>query len=269
MGVSDIFRSALGMQPAAAPTPSAAQAPSANLPDGSQSTLEAKPIDPNAPPPGSEKETSPLADYSKLFDNIVTPDKQKLPGLNADPAKLAEVAKTLDFTRSIPPELARKALAGDVGAFAQVINEALRQGFIASTQASSHLVDRQSAAVVDHVQQRLPDQLKNFQSRENLLADNPALKNPALSPLLSVIQAQLTQQFPQASAAEIADHARKYLSQAASVINSGNSAATAAANSSAANGYGGIVEKQRQQAENFDWGEWAVPSQTSQQPFSS
>lgn len=228
------------------------------LPTGATSTLEtgAHPgsVNNNAPgsgvPPNTvQKEASPLDPYAKLYDTVNIPGQTGVPQLNADAAKIGEVAKTLDFAKTIDPALAQKALAGDVQAFIQVIDAAAKQSFIAATQATSHLVDRQTSATVQHMQKNLPGELKRFQSAETLLAGNPQLSHPAAQPLLSVIQTQLANQFPQATAAELATHAQSYL---AGLLNAVQKPAPVESNEGMSS-----LDIQRKQATNFDWTAWS------------
>jgi len=272
MSIFDIFRGTGSVQPqqdsfSQTPpgqmTPQGTTAPG-TLPNGETSALAAKPIDPSAPPPAGIPATdnSPLADFSTLWDTGASSGANQMPSLNADPAKISEAARKIDFSKAVNPQLAQKAMSGDIDAFMQVMNQVAQQTFAVATQASTHLVDRHTAAVREHMQGELPNQLRRFQATDGLLSENPKLSHPAIQPLISVIQQQFANQFPQATTAELKAHALKYLSGVMQTIGPDGLPTSGAGPS----GGSGTKRQQDLQAQNlFDWGNWAEAQ--NQTPF--
>lgn len=88
---------------------------------------------------------SPLDDFSTLFDNPNTDDKQNLPpSLSISPDKLKEHVSKLDFTADLPNET-RQALVnmGDQGKlFLELLNHVGRQAYSTAVQHSSALTDK-------------------------------------------------------------------------------------------------------------------------------
>jgi hypothetical protein len=230
-----------------------------NLPSGQTSVLAAPGGDPSAKPPGSEENKVPSLDtFKDIFQNIGAAGPGKAPLINADPAKLAQIANTLDFTRNINPDVLQKAMAGDAKAFLEVLNSVGRQSFVAGTQATSHLVDKQTSAAVDFMQKGLPNQIRSFQSRDLARTENPAFSHPAVEPFLAVIQQQLAQQHPQATALEIASKSREYFAAAVGAFQAGESGKEGASGSKSGSGNGAdpnenYLERQARESQSMDW----------------
>lgn len=261
MNIMDLFRTPSA--PAAAPASTSAGTTPAGVGPNGTSALESAPaqaqgaaaLDGKAP--GAE--APPLEAYAKLFDNVAPAGGQSFQTLNADPAKIRDVAKTIDFTAGVSPELITKALAGDVKSMLTAMNQVAQTAFANSTQASSVLVDRQSSAAVDHVRSGLSGEFKKFQLRSDLQAENPAFSNPAIQPLVDVVQAQLASQYPQATVAELKSHAVKYLSGAFAAMNpeAASALAAAGARTQEEKSFGASFQARQQAQDNFDWPEWA------------
>jgi len=269
----DIFSLFRGTQnaDAAAPAPQKVEPQkTAPLPGGESSTLETRGTASNDPPQGTpnqsatpaktEGEAFPLAGFEKMWENTNT-GKGQMPSLNADPAKISEAAKKIDFSKGIDPALLQKAVGGDVNALAEALNQAAQNAFSIATQASTHLVDKHVSAASEYMRSELPGQFKSFQAQDGLLTENPRLANPAVQPLIQVIQAQLAQQFPQATAAELRQHAQKYLSGVVSAISPEGSAPSEGNKKRPG-------KQQEAQAKNqFDWENWAKAESTDTQSW--
>lgn len=270
MALSDIFRSFLPAQQVASAHP-AQQANQAvvqgqvgsnvpgNLPTGQTSSIEqpgqgAPTLSPQNPVQTGAQTDFPLPNYDKLWENIPSAEGSR-PAINADRTKIDAVAKTVDFTKNLPQPLVQKALAGDQSAFLAILNQAMQEGFATAMQASSHLVDKQSSAVIDHMQTALPNQIRNAQSKDSLLTAHPQFASPAIQPLLSVITQQLAAQYPTATSADITAHAIKYLQSVAKVVSPGQ----VTSETSGPETFATRQQQKKQAADKFDWGEWAIP----------
>lgn len=250
-------------QPLNTGTPSSLQ--SKNAVDGSQ---DATNLQQGTPQGGEGKTESPLAEFSKLFvdDPKATPETFQL--LNADPAKISEVAGKINFTSSLNPELVKKALGGDINAFLQVINGVGQQSFATAMQASSALVDRQSSSALDHMKKTLPDQFKQLTLKSDLQAENPQFSNPAIQPILEMIQQRLARQYPEASVADLKVQAKKFFAGAVEIFAPG--AKVPVSESVDQNDENAMfvqaMRSSQKGVNDFDWDGWATGTQQKTSP---
>lgn len=218
MGIMDVFRNITGATPTgtppAGPTPAPANAngnttvPNANTPvptgDG-----------PAAIPAAGTGEKSPLENFSKLFENDpnAKPPASMVPTINADPAKLMEAAKKIDFTKAVNPEVLANAAKGDVAALTAAINEAAQAGFAQSAGTTAALV-RQALEMQakSFKEQVIPEILRDHAASQKLNDSNALFTNPAVAPVVDMVKSQLALKFPTAYPAELAKHAETYFS---------------------------------------------------------
>jgi hypothetical protein len=140
----------------------------------------------------------------------------------ADPAKMLEAARKVDFSKSIPPEILSKITAGGpdaAAAFAQALNDVSQRAYAQSSFASTKIVEAALQKFQEGMESRLPGQIKKHQVSDSLRASNPALQHPAAAPIMEAMQAQLTVKYPNATVAEIQDMASQYLTAFNSAAN--------------------------------------------------
>lgn len=179
-------------------------------------------------------ETSPLSGYQDLWapNTVKGPDGKDIitttapptltPNMNIEPSKIMEAARTLDFTKSIAPELMDKASKGDAAAFAQVMNTMAQAAYGQGVLATSGIVQQAMTIQEKNLNERvMPDILRRHTIRTTV-EGNPLSSNPAVAPLLGTIEQQLTSKYPTASPSEIKKHAETYLSGLAEEIVKGN-----------------------------------------------
>jgi len=160
----------------------------------------------------TETAKSPMAPYEKLWD---TDPQAKLPtsltpDLNIDPAKILEMAKTVDFTKSISPDLLAKTRSSNVdeaqAALLQVINQVGQLGYAQAIGANAQVTQ---AAIKKHaetlVQEHLPRMLREA-AVQNGRGENPIFSDPTFAPIVTSVEAQVTAKFPNATPAEIKEH---------------------------------------------------------------
>lgn len=177
--------------------------------------------------PKPDEDKSPLAGYAELWQTPQgTEDFSKPVTFDLDPTKLAEAAKQLDFTKAVKPELAEKALKGDAAALAEVLNSVSQSSFIQSTSMTAKLVEAALAKQAASFKASLPSIIKQHAVRESMhnSPDAEFLNHPSVQPLVSALEAQMTAAYPKASAAQITDHVKKYLTGFAAIA-SGKAAA--------------------------------------------
>ena len=213
MSVLDIFRSFAqgtgGQQP---PQPKPNPSDNTTIPgdktpksDGSVGAI----------PKAGEGDKSPLENYSKLFDTDptkVTPEPTMVPTMTMDPKKLMEAAKGLDFSKTVPPELMTRVLAGnDQQAVVDLVNHVGQVAYAQSAGASGKIVE---AALTQQAklfsEKVMPEVLRRYGASQSIAADNPIYANPAAKPVIKLIEDRLVQQNPKATPAEIAKQAQDY-----------------------------------------------------------
>jgi hypothetical protein len=170
-------------------------------------------------------EVSPMDQFKSLWEPANTPNVDTTLPANmfagADPAKMLEAARKVDFAKSVPPEVLAKITAGGpdaAAAFAQAINDVAQRSYAQSSFASTKIVEAALAKFQEGLENRLPSQVKRFQVSESLRESNPALTHPAAAPIMEALQSQLTVKYPNASVNEIRDMASQYLSQFGTVM---------------------------------------------------
>lgn len=169
---------------------------------------------PNAAPAAP---TSPLDGYKDLWQPVANANNDaNAPLFNIDAAKITEAASKANFTAGISPELAQAALKGDANALSQIINSSSQQAFAQATIASTKLIEQ---ALEKHGQ-RQAEQLPNMVKRQMVsdsLATNPLYQHEATRPLLAALEQQLAAKHPNATAAQITEHAQKFIAEFANV----------------------------------------------------
>ena len=193
----------------AVPTPTQAATPPA-----SPTPASPTPATPPATP------ASPLDSFTSLWEPVATQGVDgTLPGnmfAGADPAKMLEAARKVDFAKSVPPAVLAKITAGGpdaAAAFAQAINDVAQRSYAQSSFASTKIVEAALAKFQEGLDSRLPSQIKRHQVSESLRESNPALNHPAAAPIMEALQSQLTVKYPNATVNEIKDMASQYLTQ--------------------------------------------------------
>lgn len=218
MSIMDAFRNALGGS--AQQTPQ--QVPPGNIPPN-QPPMLAQTQEGQIPPAPTLQPNqqvtppqSPLADFSNLWEAPTTPPDPNKGAVQftIDPTKINQVASSIDFTKSIPPELMQKALAGGpeaMQALMQVINTVSQQAFAQSTMANTKVIETALAQQREKFSAEIPDLVRSQSISSTLRQENPLFKNPATAPMLTALETQLAAKFPSATPQEISNHARKYL----------------------------------------------------------
>jgi len=176
------------------------------------------PVDPNAP-----------VDDGTVFGKV-----------NGD--DLLKAASQMDFTKSVSPELqARIAAGGADGVAASMEAMALvsRQTYAQASFATTKLIEQAIAKNNAKLESKLPSALRNH-STDTLIKENPVLSHPAAAPMVAGLISQFQTKYPDASPAEIKQHAEAYFTQfAQSMLNSQQTATNPT-------------------EADTDWGKWAT-----------
>lgn len=161
-------------------------------------------------------ESTPLDQFNKLWETEDKSGEQPSPGIfgEIDPQRFMEAAGKIDFSKVITPEQLTAISAGGedaVKAFAAALNTVAQHTYAQSAYASTKIVEQAMARAKDSFLQELPQLIKHQTVKEKLRAENPIFSNPAVQPIISALEAQLTVKYPSASAGEITTMAKQYV----------------------------------------------------------
>lgn len=205
-------------QPAANAAPTATQNPTVPSSATPQSDGKGPGAFPAVPKDGDQ---APLDGFKDLWQ-IDDKDKKQLPPIAPqiamDPTKMREAAGKINFAAAIDPEVAKKAIGGDAEAFAQVMNSVAQATLVQSSAISAKVTEEALRKQAEAFQARIPDILRNHEISTGLRASSPVYENPALAPLVSMVESQMAQKYPTASPEEIKKQVESYLQQSAEVI---------------------------------------------------
>jgi len=176
----------------------------------------------NVPPADPAAPSSPLDKYNDLWNTEQTPDPNSQPfSFNADPAKLMDAAKGIDFTKILTPEVNARVLAGGADgqkAMMEAMNNMAQLSYAQSSLAASKIAETANRAAEERILARLPELMKKYSVQTNIRETNPLATDPAMAPMIEGLQLQFQRKFPNATAAEIGTHVESYLNMAADRI---------------------------------------------------
>lgn len=201
MSILDIFKGAGAKTPEAAQaaTPAASTQPASATSTTQNHTETASPLD--------------------AFKELWQPDanaKGDEPIFNVDSAKVMEAAGKANFASGLSPELVQNALKGDANAFMQAINMVGQQSFAQATIASTKLIEQALEKHGASQAEKLPGLVKRSMVSDSLQS-NPLYQHEATRPLMSALESQLAAKHPNATAAEITQHAQSFIAEFAKV----------------------------------------------------
>lgn len=172
--------------------------------------------DPNA---GKQQPEDPLAWASKMFDNDPNAEQDKgPPRFSIDGKVMDEVVSKQDFLKGIDPELQRKAMSGDADAFAQMFQQGLRNVYRSSIEHNGALTDRFVSSREEYSGTKLSGKIKG-ELTTSALSKTPNFQNPVVKKQLTEFAQRLQKQHPDAAPEEIAEAARKYVTDLANALN--------------------------------------------------
>lgn len=201
MSVFDMFRKPQAQsQPQQQPQPQGNQHVQTNPTVPNQTNTPEQ--QPSAQNPNPE---SPVDKFKDLW-NTPSHSADQNPVFTLQPEQLNQVASKLNFSQGISQEtLAKVAAGGDeaVKALGEVINIMGQNIFKNSAQFTSHITEAGYGAAQQQINKGLPTLVKQQLSTSQLFESNPALRDPAIQPVVKALHSQLTQTYPNASPTEI------------------------------------------------------------------
>lgn len=225
-GIMNMFSNLMGSgntAPAVQAGNQGGQATPGNIPPTAPNTGAASPnAAPNGALPGNQDSNpaatvTPFDQFSDLWQTApVDPNAPKNSGVfgDIDPKRFMEAAGKIDFTKVVTPDQLQAISQGgenSVKAFAEALNSVAQTTYAQSSFAATKIVEQAMARAKDSFLADLPQHIKKQTVSENLRNDNPVFSNPAVQPIISALEAQLTVKYPAASAAEITGMAKQYV----------------------------------------------------------
>lgn len=161
--------------------------------------------------------TNPLDAYSKIFEPQQNAPETP-PAFNLDPKVLGEVSGSLDFTKSVQPELLQKALTGDAQSLLQIMNQIGQQAYQSALSHSSSLTDKFVGARSAFDQKQLGTGVKRELTTQ-ALSNIPNYNHPVVKNQLNMLANQIQAANPEYSPEQIAQTAAKMMQDLAGAIN--------------------------------------------------
>lgn len=197
--------------------------------------------------------TSPLENHATLWQAPEKPPVEPTlaPTMNIDPAKIAEVAKQVNFTQNFDPAMLAKAAGGDAESLALLINQAAQNGYATALQSTGAIIrtalDAQGKRLTDTVAPALirDNAIREEVSRNIALADHPAAR-----PIVDSLTKQISAKFPAATPAEVNTHVAAYLNDFATTVVANNGGVVTTRDQLAA------ATKANPRAAETDWSTW-------------
>lgn len=150
------------------------------------------------------EQKSPLEEHAKLWEPTTVDDKNKQEQETITPEKMMEAASKVDFTKVLTPEELTKVQAGGEEAqkiLINVINKVSQAAYGQSAVVAKKLVDSAVEKEREAFLSSLPSLIKKHAVTDP--AEDPALQNPAIAPVVAAIKTQLLEKYPKADKAWI------------------------------------------------------------------
>ena len=165
----------------------------------------------------NQQTTNPLDAYAKMFDNSLKAPEAP-PSFNLDPATLDSVTGSMDFLKGINPEIVARAKGGDTEAIFEMMNASNRNAYRAAMEHGSKLTDKFVGMRDDFNGKGLSGRVREELTINAISGDGKAT-HPVVRQQLKEIATKLQRDNPDASPQQIADAAKKYVSDLNSAIN--------------------------------------------------
>lgn len=182
---------------------------------------------PEATKPTPDPLNSHLEEMAQVWKTATTADGKPITP-QADPLSqplfsfkqedVINSAKTLDFTKSVNPELLTKAVGGDVDAMRQALNETVQTAFAAMTLNTGNIMNDGFLRHGKAFDAALPTRLRNHEVATRQ-SDDPVLSHPSVAPILIGLKATIAQQQPNLTPDQIQSAAENYVKGLSTAFN--------------------------------------------------
>ena len=167
--------------------------------------------DANGNLPGTDgTQKNPLDIYAETFENARKSSDIQAPSFKLDSKVLNDVSKTMDFTKGIAPDLLEKALGGDVKALMGVMQAVGQNSYSASLEHATALTDTHLGQRAEFESARVNKGVRS-QLTNDALSSTPNYDHPVVKQELNRVANQFAAANPDASPAQIAKAAQKYM----------------------------------------------------------
>lgn len=122
-------------------------------------------------------------------------------------------ARAVDFTKAIPTDLLAKVKAGGeegMVAMLQAMNIVGQQAFASASMVAAKTTEAGIRNAGTQIENNLPSFIKRETISQTLREDNPLFASPAVAPMVEMLEVQLQAKHPNATPAQIKEHARTY-----------------------------------------------------------
>lgn len=169
-----------------------------------------------------DNKESPEDKFKDLWKNEPTdPNKQSQEPTGLTPQQMLEAAAKVDFAKVLDKDILVKITAGGeeaTQALVQALNKVSQQTYAQTVLVTDKLITAQVQKAQEDFASKVPYLVKQQRVQDDLIKDNPAFKDPAVAPVVGLIQNQLAEKFPQATADEIKQMAIEYFTGAATKL---------------------------------------------------
>jgi hypothetical protein len=183
----------------------------------------------NVPPVNNAQQggQSPLDQFNSLWQNDPNANQQAASIFGTvDPKAVMQAAQRMDFSKVVPADLQAKIAAGGPegqAASLQAMNIVAQAAYAQSSVASTQLIEQAISKAREQFAAQIPSLIKQHSVSDTLRTENPAFSNPAVAPLVSAIEQQLSRKFPNATSAELNSMAKQYFNGVADIFGTGTS----------------------------------------------
>lgn len=211
-----IFDNLMGRAQAPAPAPAPATTPAAQAPEQPPATT------PTLPAAIPTDPAALAASVANLWDTTADPAAPAPFSLGVTTEGLQQLAQSIDVTASIPAELKAAIAAGGQGALDAMIqlqNHTAQQMFARNAAVSNALVEQAVKKMQEGANEAIDRRIKSLNVADTTFANNPALKDPLVAPIVASLQQRAIQKYPQATSAEINALVNAGLAQLGNALN--------------------------------------------------
>lgn len=136
---------------------------------------------------------------------------------NMDPNSIQQQVGKMDFMGSADPAAVQKLMSGDMSAFPDVINSALRQVFSNNLQMTQGMVEHGVKTGNERISSSFDSRVRDFQLR-NQNSQNPALQHPVGKSLMKTLTSQIAKSNPTMSPEEVSQQGEKFFMEFAKMV---------------------------------------------------
>ena len=175
---------------------------------------------------------SKLDPFKDIWNTAATDSSQGQPLFSTSREALMELARKENFKPTLTQEQMTAIAAGGpeaVQAMMEAMNDMSQRVYAQSAHASTQLIEAAAKKMSATTADSMAAAMNKRQVQTSLQEANPALRNPAVAPLIQMATNQLTQKHPTASPQEITAMAQSYVLSLAEAFQAPQTAAAAAA----------------------------------------